>query len=106
MVQDRDPVGQPEHHIHVVLDHGDRDAGVPDLTAALLLSSVTEDGVELGEWHWHGTHADGSPFAMRGVIVIGVQDDLIAWARLYMEPVEQGGGTIDEMVQETYRPNE
>ena len=79
-------------------------AGVPDLTAELLLSTVTEDGVELGEWHWHGAYADGSAFAMRGVIVIGVQDDLIAWARLYMEPVEEGGGTIDDMVQETYRP--
>ena len=37
------------------------------------------------------------------VIVAGMQDSLIAWARLYMEPVEQGGVDIDEMVQETYR---
>ena len=43
---------------------------------------------------------------MRGVIVAGIRHDQIAWARLYMEPVEQGGADIDEMVQETYRPSE
>jgi hypothetical protein len=43
---------------------------------------------------------------MRGVIVTGVRDDQIAWGRLYMEPVEQDGADIDEMVQETYRPGQ
>ena len=42
----------------------------------------------------------------QGVIVVGVQHDQIAWGRLYMEPIEQGGANIDEMVQETYRPSE
>ena len=44
-------------------------AGVPDFTAELVLSVVTDDGVEVGEWRWHGTYTDGSPFAMQGVIV-------------------------------------
>lgn len=79
-------------------------AGVPDFTAELLLSAVTDDGVELGEWRWQGTHTDGSPFAMQGVIVAGLQGDQIAWGRLYMETVDEGGVEIDEMVQETYRP--
>jgi ketosteroid isomerase-like protein len=79
-------------------------AGVPDFTAELVLSAVTGDGVEVGEWRWRGTHTDGSPFAMQGVIVTGVQGDKIAWGRLYMESVEQGGAAIDQMVQETYRP--
>jgi ketosteroid isomerase-like protein len=79
-------------------------AGVPDLTAELLESATTPTGVEIGEWSWNGTHVDGSAFAMRGVIVVGVEDGLIAWGRLYMEPVEQGGAGIGEMVQETYRP--
>jgi len=79
-------------------------AGVPDFAAELLAEAVTDDGVELGEWHWHGTHIDGAPFEMRGVVVAGRRDDQIAWARLYVEPVEQGGADIDEMVQETYRP--
>ena len=77
--------------------------GVPDFSAELLLSVETGDGVEVGEWRWHGTHLDGAPFAMRGVIVAGVQHGRITWGRLYMEPVEQGGVEINEMVQETYR---
>jgi ketosteroid isomerase-like protein len=80
-------------------------AGVPDFTAELVLRAVTDDGVEVGEWRWRGTHTDGSPFRMRGVIVTGARDDQIAWGRLYMEPVEQGGTDINEMVQETYRPS-
>lgn len=79
-------------------------AGVPDFKAELLLSATTDDGVEIGEWRWQGTHADGSPFAMQGVIVAGVQSSRIMWGRLYMESIELGGGDIDEMVQETYRP--
>jgi ketosteroid isomerase-like protein len=79
-------------------------AGVPDFTAELVLATTTHDGVEVGEWRWHGTHTDGSLFRMEGVIVVGVQRGQIAWGRLYMEPVEQGGANIDEMVQDTYRP--
>jgi hypothetical protein len=79
-------------------------AGIPDLTAELMTSATTGDGMELGEWYWHGTHLDGSPFAMRGVIVLGLRGEEIIWGRLYMEPVEQGGTDIDEMVRETYRP--
>ena len=79
-------------------------SGVPDFKAELLLSASTEEGVEMGEWRWSGTHADGSTFAMRGVTVLGVTDDHIAWGRLYMEVVEEGGADIDEMDQDTYRP--
>jgi len=67
---------------------------------------VTDDGVEVGEWRWHGTHTDGSPFGMCGVIVAGVRHNQISWGRLHMEPIEQGGADIDEMVQEVYRPSE
>jgi ketosteroid isomerase-like protein len=81
-------------------------AGVPDFTAELLLSTTADDGVEIGEWRWHGTYVDGSPFGMQGVIVAGSRHDQIVWARLYMEPIEQGGSDIDEMVRETYRPSE
>lgn len=81
-------------------------SGVPDFTAELISSAVTADGVEVGEWRWHGTHTDGSPFCMQGVIVTGVQQDQIAWGRLYMEPIEEGGSDIEQMVQDTYRPSE
>jgi ketosteroid isomerase-like protein len=80
-------------------------SGVPDFKAELLLSAVTDQGVEIGEWQWRGTHTDGSAFAMRGVTVMGVTGDRIAWGRLYMEVVEDGGADIDQMVRETYRPH-
>ena len=81
-------------------------AGVPDLRAQLLTSATTRDGVEVGEWVWWGNHVDGSEFAMRGVIVVGMEGGRIAWGRLYMEPVEHEGADIDTMVRETYRPPE
>jgi ketosteroid isomerase-like protein len=80
-------------------------SGVPDLTAELVSLAVADDGVEVCEWLWRGSHMDGSPFAMTGVTVMGVRHDQIAWGRLYMEVIEQGGATIEEMVQETYRPS-
>jgi ketosteroid isomerase-like protein len=79
-------------------------AGVPDFSAELLALAVADGGVELAEWRWSGTHTDGSAFTMRGATVFGVEDGRLAWGRLYMEPVEQAGSDIDEMVQETYRP--
>lgn len=56
------------------------------------------------EMRWKGTHRDGSPFLMCGVTVIGMRDDKIAWARLYMAPVEEGGADIEAAVRELYRP--
>ena len=79
-------------------------AGVPDFRAELLTSTTTEDGVEIGEWRWRGTHTDGAPFGMQGVTVMGIEADHIAWARLYMEAIEQDSGDIDAMVREVYRP--
>ena len=81
-------------------------AGIPDFHAELLVSAAADAGVEMGEWRWHGTHTDGTPFAMRGVTVMGVEGEHIAWARLYMDVVERDGGDIDQMVRETYRPPE
>ena len=78
-------------------------AGVPDFSSELVASSV--DGkIEWGEWDWRGHHGDGSAFAMRGITVLVVRDNLIAEARLYMEPVEAGGGDIDDAVRELYKP--
>jgi hypothetical protein len=56
------------------------------------------------EWRWHGTHADGSRLEMAGVIVFGVRDDRFAWARLYVEPIEQDGAGIEAAVDEIAGP--
>ena len=78
-------------------------AGVPDFSSDLVALSVDGD-VEWGEWHWHGHHVDGSPFAMRGVTIFVVRDGLITEGRLYMEAVEADGGDIEAAVQELYKP--
>jgi ketosteroid isomerase-like protein len=78
-------------------------SGVPDFTAELLVLAETE-GIEVAEWVWSGHHTDGSAFQMRGVTVFGVEDDVAAWGRLYMEPVDEAEQSIGEMVEATYRP--
>jgi ketosteroid isomerase-like protein len=74
-------------------------SGVPDFRAELVASAVDSDTVWT-EWRWHGTHADGSRLKMAGVIVMGVRNASIAWARLYVEPVEAAGAGIDAAVRE------
>src|SRR5919109_3583112 len=65
-------------------------AGVPDFRAELVATAVETDTL-WSEWRWRGTQADGSQLDMAGVIICGVQRGTIAWARLYVEPAEQGG---------------
>jgi len=77
--------------------------GVPDFTSELV-ASASEGEAEWGEWDWRGRHKDGSPFAMRGVIILVVRDGLIAEGRLYMEPVEEDDEDIDAAVQRLYKP--
>ena len=73
-------------------------AGVPDFHADLLHTAGDSETLWT-EWRWTGTHADGSPLDMAGVIVFGVRDDRLAWARLYVEPVELEGAGIDAAVR-------
>jgi len=77
--------------------------GVPDFASELVASSAEGD-TEWGEWSWQGHHADGSPFAMRGVTILVVREGLVEEGRLYMEPVEGDGGDIQAAVQELYKP--
>lgn len=37
--------------------------------------------------------------------MFGIRDGHIAWARLYIEPVEQGGEDIATAVQQLYQPS-
>jgi limonene-1,2-epoxide hydrolase len=75
-------------------------AGVPDMEVGVVKES-TDGSTAWSEWVWRGSHVDGSPFLMKGVLIMGLDDDgLIVWMRLYMEPVEQGGAAIDEAVRQ------
>ena len=66
---------------------------VPDIQADLLRCSVDGETVWT-EWEWHGTQVDDVPFLQRGVTIQGVREDVIVWARLYVEPVQGGGHAI------------
>ena len=72
--------------------------GVPDFHAELVRVDAVDDAV-WSEWRWSGTQADGGRLDIAGVMVLGARDDQIAWARLYMEPVEQGGAGIEAAVR-------
>jgi hypothetical protein len=45
-----------------------------------------------------GSRGDGTRHLMRGVIIFGVNQGQAAWARFYLEPVEEGGADIDRAV--------
>jgi ketosteroid isomerase-like protein len=73
-------------------------ASVPDLTAEV--EWVADGQTVWSEWEMRGTRRDGSPHCMRGVVIFGVDQDLQAsWARFYLEPVQAGGGGVDEAVR-------
>lgn len=73
-------------------------SAVTDLKAELLRAIVDGETVWT-EWDWSGTLPEGAPYHMRGVTVMGIRDDRVAWARLYMEPVERSGAGIDAAVR-------
>jgi ketosteroid isomerase-like protein len=73
-------------------------AGVPDLRAELVRSTVVGDTV-WAEWDWTGTRRDGHPHHMAGVTIQGVDAHAIAWARFYMEPVEVGGAGNEAAIE-------
>jgi ketosteroid isomerase-like protein len=72
--------------------------GVPDFRSELVRADGGGD-VEWSEWRWQGTHPDGTRLDMAGVIVCGVREGLVIWARLYVEPVEHHGAGIDAAVR-------
>lgn len=72
---------------------------VPDIHVEVVRSAVMADTVWT-EWEMRGTRRDGNAHRMRGVIVFGVADDVIRWARFYLEPVDEGDATADEAVRQ------
>jgi ketosteroid isomerase-like protein len=73
--------------------------GVPDFRAEIVGTATAGETV-WSEWRWTGTRTDGGRLDMAGVIVFGLRDDRIAWARLYVEPVEQQGAGIEAAVRD------
>lgn len=73
-------------------------AAMPDVIAEVT-RQVVDDDVIWSEWEMRGTRADGHPHLMRGVIIFGVANDAIEWARFYLEPVDSGDEGADVAVQ-------
>ena len=74
-------------------------AFVPDIKVEVVRSAVDGDTVWT-EWEMRGTRRDKKSHWMRGMIVFGVSDDTIQWARFYLEPVDESEATVDEAIRE------
>ena len=72
--------------------------GVPDFRSELVHAAVDGE-IVWSEWRWRGTQSDGALLDMAGVMICGTHGGRMAWARLYMEPVEQEGAGIDAAVR-------
>ena len=70
---------------------------IPDFHADIVRSAVDGDTV-FTEVHWTGTKANGTPFEERGVLIMGIRDERIAWGRLYVDEVDAEGAGIDAVV--------
>ena len=69
---------------------------VPDLRVDV--PAAVEDGNTIwSEWRAYGTARSGATLELRGVIIFGIQDDQVAWSRVYMEPVEHEGVPLTEL---------
>jgi ketosteroid isomerase-like protein len=69
---------------------------VPDLRVDV--PAAVEDGNTIwSEWRAYGTARSGATLELRGVIIFGIQDDQVAWSRMYMEPVEHEAVPLTEL---------
>ncbi len=82
-------------------------AGVPDITADVLRTSVDDDvdGEAIwSEWEMRGTRPDGAEHLMRGVIIFGFEGEQATWARFYLEPVDPGEGGVAAAIGQIVEP--
>jgi ketosteroid isomerase-like protein len=71
---------------------------MPDFHSEVLRSAVDGD-IVFAEVHWTATKADGTPLEERGVVIMGIDDDRIAWGRLYIDDVKPESADIDAVVR-------
>jgi hypothetical protein len=72
---------------------------MPDFQADLLGWSASAD-VIWTEWRWHGSPVDGGSFTAGGVMLFGLVDGCLAWARVYTETVKVVGPDFDRVLEE------
>jgi len=76
---------------------------IPDISAEVLDLVVHGDDV-WSEWEHRGTRRDGTRHVMRGVVIFGVVDGVATWTRFYLEPVQEGAGSVDDAVRAQVTP--
>jgi len=76
---------------------------VPDIAAQV--HWVADQEIAWSEWEMRGTRRDGSAHVMRGVVIFGVKNGEASWARFYLEPVQEGGGGVDDAVRRAVVPS-
>ena len=72
---------------------------IPDFQAELCRCAVAGDEVWT-EWQWQGKHVDGPSFYAGGVMIFGLADDQLRWARVYTETVQIIGPDFDQILEE------
>ena len=76
---------------------------VPDMRVEV--PAATRDGDTIwSEWRMYGTSKSGPPVEIRGVVIMGVRDDRVAWARIYLDPVEYEGYSLATTIELLTRP--
>jgi len=73
--------------------------GVPDIHLAVIRSAVDGESV-WAELELKGTRADGVAHWMRGVTIFGIEHDLLAWVRFYVEPVQPDGIPVETVIRQ------
>ena len=71
---------------------------VPNLAAEVVAAAGDGDTLWI-EWRMHGTRDGGTPFEIRGVVINGIRNDRIVWARVYLGPVEHEGHSLAQTIQ-------
>jgi hypothetical protein len=77
--------------------------GIPDLKASML-ARATDGDTAWTEWEMSGMRRDGAAHLMRGVIIFGVTSGKAAWAKFYLEPVEQSSGDVNDAIARASGP--
>jgi ketosteroid isomerase-like protein len=73
-------------------------AGVPDIESEVVAAAF-DGGTAWTQWEMRGTRHDGEPHRTAGVIVFEVEDGLARKATFFLEPVDDGPGTVDDAVR-------
>ena len=72
---------------------------VPDMQVEVPAAFQEGDTV-WSEWRMFGTARSGALLEIRGVMICGLRAGRLAWARTYLEPVEQAGKSLAELISE------